>query len=198
MRHRVVEEARPKGKDAPAPAPDTAGRSPAPHADEAFIRALYAKHGAVLVRFATSLLDGDRHRAEDVVQEAVLRAWRHSDVLDPTAESVRPWMFRVVRNLVIDGHRSKQARPMEAGDAALVEVAMPDDMEQTLTAMLVLETMEKLAPHHREVLLHMHYLGRSVAQTAQELNVPPGTVKSRTYYAVRALREALDARGITA
>ncbi|MEU6081123.1 sigma-70 family RNA polymerase sigma factor [Streptomyces sp. NPDC047108] len=196
MRQRTVEEARPTGKDAPARG--ATGSVPEPQADEVFIRALFAKHGAVLLRFATSLLDGDTHRAEDIVQEAVLRAWRHSGVLDPTAESVRPWMFTVVRNLVIDGHRSKQARPMESGDAALVEVAMPDDIEQTLTAMLVLETMEALAPHHREVLLHMHYLGRSVAQTAQELNVPPGTVKSRTYYAVRALREALEARGITA
>ncbi|MGP3925581.1 sigma-70 family RNA polymerase sigma factor [Streptomyces sp. 8N616] len=166
--------------------------------DEVFIRALYETHGDVLLRFASRLLGGDTHRAEDVVQETLLRAWRHSGALDPTVETVRPWLFTVVRNLVIDGYRAREIRPAEFPVSMLLEHAVPDECERALTAQIVAEAMADLAQHHREVLVHVHYLGRSTARTAKELNIPPGTVKSRTYYAMRALRCALEARGVTA
>lgn len=169
-----------------------------PVSDEMFIRALYQQHGSVLLRFAAKLLNGDWHRAEDVVQETALRAWRHAAVLDPTAESLRPWLFTVVRHLVIDGHRALLVRPPELGDSEMVDLPVPDEIERALTAQVLLEGMAELPPLQREVLVHMYYLGRSVTQTAKELGVPPGTVKSRSYYAMRVLREALRSRGVTA
>ncbi len=63
---------------------------------------------------------------------------------------------------------------------------------------LVADALRQLSPQHREVLLECYYRGCSVAQAAQRLGVPPGTVKSRTYYALRALRLALEERGVTA
>ncbi|MEV6582703.1 sigma-70 family RNA polymerase sigma factor [Streptomyces sp. NPDC051582] len=167
----------------------------AEHGD-AFLRALYEKHGTELMRFAARRLDGDWHRAEDVFQEAALRAWQHAAQLEPGAEALRPWLFAVVRNLVIDGHRGRQSRPPEADDESLRRMPVPDGVDRTLTTHVVVDAMRDLTPFQREVLLHTYYMGRSVSQTAQVLGVPPGTVKSRTHNAMRALRAGLSSRGL--
>lgn len=181
------------------PRPRTAEQTGAPQPrSEDFLRALYHCHGTALLQFAARRLEGDWHRAEDVLQEVALRAWRHAGELDPTADSVRPWLFTVLRNLVIDGHRARQARPLEAGDSELAVVPVSDSVDHVLTSQVLTEALRDLRPAQREVLLHVHYLGRSVSQTARMLGIPPGTVKSRTYYAARALRQALHSRGMYA
>ncbi|MEU6061321.1 sigma-70 family RNA polymerase sigma factor [Streptomyces sp. NPDC047097] len=173
------------------------GETSDPARDEAFIRAVYDKHGVVLLRTATGLLFGDSHRAQDLVQEAVLRAWRHAEILDPEAEGVRPWLITVIRNLVIDGHRARQARPPETTDTVLVDMPGPEHVERALTRKVVREALGDLSLQHREILIHVQFLDQSVAQTAMALGIPPGTVKSRTHLALKALREALERRGYT-
>ncbi|MFD8572380.1 sigma-70 family RNA polymerase sigma factor [Streptomyces sp. NPDC057694] len=165
---------------------------------EEFLRALYHLHGNALLQFAARRLEGDWHRAEDVLQEVAIRAWRHASELDPTSDSVRPWLFTALRNLVIDNHRARQARPPETGDPELAHLPVSDGVDHMLTSQVLIEALGDLRPAQREVLLHVHYLGRSVNQTAKVLGVPPGTVKSRTYYAARAMREALHNRGMYA
>lgn len=172
-------------------------RSAAP-TEEEFLTSLYQRHGSALLHFAARRLGGDWHRAEDVLQEVAIRAWHHSAHLDPTTEAIRPWLFAVLRNIVIDGHRARQARPVESGDADLTHLPIPDGVDDALTTHVLISALKELRPVQREVLLHVHYLGRSVNQTAAMLGVPPGTVKSRTYYAARALREALHNRGLRA
>ncbi|MCX4911134.1 sigma-70 family RNA polymerase sigma factor [Streptomyces sp. NBC_00878] len=165
--------------------------------DEAFVRALYDKHGMFMARVATGLLSGDTHQAQDMVQETVLRAWRHSGILDPDAEGIRPWLITVIRNLVIDGHRARRARPPETDDTALADVAGPEHTERALTKKIVREALADLTLQHREILLHAHYLDQPLEQTATLLGIPRGTVKSRTHLALKALREAMIRRGIT-
>ncbi|MFH8347754.1 sigma-70 family RNA polymerase sigma factor [Streptomyces sp. NPDC018045] len=165
---------------------------------EEFVGVLYERHGSVLLGFAARLLGGDWHRAEDVLQEVAVRAWQRADDLDPTTNALRPWLFTVVRNLVIDGHRSRKARPPEVAAAQVPPSPVSDGVDHTLTRRVVVDAMRELAPWHREVLVHVYFAGRSISQTAALLGVPPGTVKSRVYYAMRALRDGLSSRGLTA
>src|SRR5258708_10574372 len=92
--------------------------------EEELVHALYDEHAGPLLRFALHLTSGDRQRAEDIVQETLLRAWQHPDAI--VSRPARPWLFAVARNLAVDAHRARQARPNEVGDAALALTAGPD------------------------------------------------------------------------
>jgi len=173
-------------------------------ADEAKLRALYDQYSGPLLGYVLRQLHGDRQAAEDIVQETLLRAWTHPDALDPERGSARAWLFAVARNLVIDSVRARQARPHEVGSERLGEDwagTMPDPgvdvYDNTLDAMQLAEVLGALSEEHRSVLVETYYRGASVAEAAKALGVPPGTVKSRTYYALRALRSAFAERGLT-
>ncbi|MEP6463704.1 MAG: sigma-70 family RNA polymerase sigma factor [Frankiaceae bacterium] len=166
-------------------------------ADADLIRALFAEHGSALLLYALRLLDGDRPRAEDLVQETLLRAWRHPDALAADRGAVRPWLFTVARHLAVDAHRARRARPVEVGDAALAAIPSDDVLDRALQAWQVADALATLGPDHRAVLLETYYRGRSVAEAAAVLGIPPGTVKSRTFYALRALRLVFEERGVT-
>ena len=163
--------------------------------DEAAIRALYAEHGAALFAYANRSLR-DRGRAEDVVQEALLRAWRQLDRLDPDAGSLRPWLFTVVRNLVIDEQRRASARPPMAGGSGGAEPVSADAVDRVLEAWQVADALAQLRAEHREVIVETYYGGASVNQAAERLGIPAGTVKSRLFYGLRALRLALEEMGV--
>ncbi|MEU3516891.1 sigma-70 family RNA polymerase sigma factor [Streptomyces sp. NPDC006654] len=163
---------------------------------ERFIRSIYDEYGSVLIRFAARLLGGDWIRAEDIFQEAVVRAWRHIALLGPQDEGLRPWLFTVVRNLVIDDHRARLIRPVTACSLDSVVIPMADDVERTLTQQIVNDALRDLTPQQRQVLHHMYFLRQSVAEASKELDIAQGTVKSRTYYAMRALKTALQNRGV--
>ncbi len=162
--------------------------------DEDLMRALYTEHAAPLLRYAMHLMSGDRQRAEDIVQETLLRAWQHPEAI--ADRPARPWLFAVARNLAIDAYRAKRARPHEVGEAALEVLPGSDDAERALESWAVADALGELRPEHRSVLLETYYRGKSVAEAASALGIPAGTVKSRTFYALRALRLALEERGL--
>ena len=165
--------------------------------EESALRALYAEHGAALLGYATRLCGGDRGRAEDVVQETLLRAWQHPEALSPTRGPARAWLFTVARHLAVDAHRARMVRPPEVSAGPLEHLpTADDDVERALDAWLIAEALATLTDAHRAVLLETFFAGRSVAQAAARLGVPAGTVKSRAYYALRALRVALVERGV--
>ena len=166
-------------------------------ADEDLVRALYAEHAGPLLGYVMRLTQGDRARAEDVVQETLLRAWRHPEALAQAETSARPWLCTVARHIVVDAHRARRSRPPETGDEALAYLPAEDQVDAALLAWDVSQALESLSPDHRAVLLETYYRGRSVAEAAEALGVPAGTVKSRTYYALRALKLAFEERGMT-
>jgi RNA polymerase sigma-70 factor (ECF subfamily) len=177
---------------------DGAATSDVDRVDDEVLTELFAEHGRPLLSFALRLTGGDRGRAEDIVQETLLRAWRHPDALDDARGPIRPWLFTVARHLAVDGHRKRRARPVEVPADVAVGVPGGDEIERVLEGWLVSDALATLSPDHRAVLVETFYHDHSVAAAAAVLGVPAGTVKSRTYYALRALRVALDERGVTA
>ncbi|KUN02918.1 RNA polymerase subunit sigma [Streptomyces yokosukanensis] len=157
------------------------------------LAALQREHGGPLFTLLLRLCDGDRQRAEDLVQETLVRAWQHPEALHADDfDSVRPWLLTVARRLAIDARRARLARPPETGDEIPETARVAADHAERAAAMLdVREAVKTLTPEHRDVLVLVYFLGASVAEAAQTLGVPPGTVKSRAFYALRALRRVL-------
>jgi RNA polymerase sigma-70 factor (ECF subfamily) len=161
--------------------------------EEELVRALQAEHGPALLRYVTRIT-GDPQRAEDVVQETLLRAWRRAGSLAGDASSLRSWLFAVAHNLAIDERRSRAARREEA-DPEVADVAVIGQLDRALEVSQITEAVRSLTRDHREALVETYFRGRSVTEAAAVLGVPPGTVKSRTYYGLRALRAVLEERG---
>lgn len=97
---------------------------------EASLRALYDEHAPALLGYALRLSGGDRAQAEDVVQETLIRAWRHPEATDGARGPIRPWLFTVAHRIAIDGFRMRQARPREVGDAVLAAVPATDEVRR--------------------------------------------------------------------
>ena len=160
------------------------------------MQALHEEHAAALWSYCIRLTGSDRGRAEDAVQETLLRAWRHPEVLDRPRGQVRAWLFTVARNVVIDEWRSRRSRPEITTAEVPEQIQDSDSTDQLLLSWVVAEAFTRLSDEHRAVLLECYYRGCSVAEAAQRLGVPEGTVKSRTHYALRALRLALEELGV--
>ena len=158
------------------------------------LEALHDLYAGPLYAFALRL-SGDPQRAEEAVQDALLRAWQHPDAVDGSSGSARAWLYTVVRNRVSDSWRHDAARPPSAGPAGLESVGVSDHVERAVEAWGVADAMSRLSESHRQVVHCSFYLGLSVDETALALRIPAGTVKSRTYYALRALRAAFEEMG---
>lgn len=172
--------------------PRTAGN------EQRFMQALHDEHAAALWAFAVRLTGGDRQAAEDVVQETLLRAWRHPESPAFTSEQLgaaRGWLYTVARRIVIDEWRSRSVRP-EKLVAEVPERLGTDPTDALVESRLIADALQQLTPEHRAVLVEMFYRRSSVHETAGRLGIAEGTVKSRTHYALRALKLALSEMGV--
>ncbi|MCK9896347.1 sigma-70 family RNA polymerase sigma factor [Frankia sp. AgB32] len=177
-------------------APTRAPRPPAPprRTDDAAFTELVRVHRAGLLAYTTRLTGGDRGRAEDVVQETLLRAWHHLDRLTPEQGSVHGWLRRVAHNLAVDGHRARRSRPAELELAAEhTDVATtPDHAEGVAMSTAVQGLLGRIWLEHRTAVTEIYLRDLTCAQAAAVLGVPEGTVKSRVHYALRSLRRQAE------
>lgn len=168
--------------------------------DESGIRSAYSAYAGEMLGFAVRSLN-DRGLAEEAVQETFVRAWRFGERFDPELGTLRAWLFAILRHVVIDIARARAIWPEPAPDEALQRAAgdglvSPEDrFEQALLAWQIEEALRRIGDDHRRVVLETYFRARPYAEVAAELGVPEGTVKSRVYYALRALRLALEEMG---
>lgn len=165
--------------------------------NEQMIDALYQAFGPRLLHHVRRATGNDHHWAEDVVQETLMRAWRHAGKLNREPGMLWAWLLTVARRIIIDGRRRRRARPEEVEDTGLETVSVPDESERTIASMVVADALERLSPEHREVIVETYLKDRTINEAAEVLRIPPGTVKSRLYYAIRALRKDLKEKGVT-
>lgn len=163
---------------------------------DALLRRIHDEYALMLWRYVTRM-PYDSELAHDVVQEALLRAWKDGAILEKPDPVVRAWLVRTARNLVLDDVRSARHR-RELATGSLPEEAQADTTHRVLDGWLVSDALSTLSPEHRAVVVGAYYGGKTVAMLADELGIAPGTVKSRMHYGIRALRLALQERGVTA
>ena len=184
--------------DHPAPAQGSVPERDFPQrsTDES-IASIIRQHGSALSHYLHCLTRGDHHRAQDIYQETLIRAWTHPECCREGVANNRPWLFTVARRFSIDQLRAATARLTEASGEFLADCADPvDQVDRLLIAGEVRAALKSLSPRHREVLWEIYFEDRSVAEAAERLGIPVGTVKSRAYYALRSLKGALAERGL--
>ncbi|MFE6509618.1 sigma-70 family RNA polymerase sigma factor [Nocardioides sp. NPDC057767] len=164
-------------------------------AEDELLVAVHDAHSEALYRYVVRRT-GDAEEARDVVQETLLRAWRSPEVLQRPDDGVRAWLFTTARNLVIDDLRSARRKREYAAESP-PDQSRADHTQAVLDSWVVADALLALSVEHRAVVVGAYYGGRSVAELARELDIPPGTVKSRLHYGLRALRLALQEKGVT-
>jgi RNA polymerase sigma-70 factor (ECF subfamily) len=155
------------------------------------LRRLYRDHAPALLRYARWFTD-DPAAAEDAVQETFLRAWRHLPRLLADGRPLRPWLRQVLRHVLIDVDRATRACPETLHDSLPVEREVDGGYECLLDRSLLDRVLRDLSPAHREVLVETYYRDAPAERVAARLGIPVGTVRSRLYYALRAVRHRLD------
>ncbi|WP_354528257.1 sigma-70 family RNA polymerase sigma factor [Nakamurella sp. UYEF19] len=168
--------------------------------EESDLRAAYDAHGSELYRFALRQL-GDEGTAQDVVQDVFLRAWRSSASFDPEVASLRVWLFAIARNVVIDEARRRKVRPWQATSAGdpdpdLDRASTLRIDDQVLDRWIVEEALRRISVEHRIAIVEIHLRGRPPAEVAAEQGVAPGTIRSRVFYGLKALRLTMEEMGV--
>ncbi|HKE97875.1 MAG TPA: sigma-70 family RNA polymerase sigma factor [Actinomycetes bacterium] len=165
------------------------------------LEALYDRFAGRVYGLGLRLL-GDDGLAQELVQETFMRVWRSVGRYDPDRGSVATWVFTIARRIAIDLSRRPSSRPFaeELGPETekLADRATGEIVDRLLIGLDVRDALDSLSPSHREVLELLYLQDLTQAEAASRLDVPLGTVKTRSYHGIRALRHAFEERGVHA
>ena len=156
---------------------------------------LYRRYSGRLYRYGLQVL-GDGGLAEEMVQECFVRLWRTAGRFDPARGTVAAYLIVIGRSVAADVRKRPSSRRLEQLEEALV-APQPDSVDQILSGLMVREAVDSLSPAHRQVIM-LAGAGLTQSQIAERAGLPLGTVKTRTFHALRALRAALARQGIYA
>jgi RNA polymerase sigma-70 factor, ECF subfamily len=154
---------------------------------------LYHRYGGRLYRLGLQLL-GDTGLAEELVQECFVRLWRTAGRFDLSRGTVAAYLFVIGRSVAEDLRKRPSSRPLMPVEDALVP-PQPDSTDRIVEALIVRDALDSLSEAHREVLMLVHGEQLTQSQIAERLSLPLGTVKTRMFHGLRALRSALAERG---
>jgi RNA polymerase sigma-70 factor (ECF subfamily) len=135
---------------------------------------------------------GDRGRAEDATQETFTAVWRSASSYRPERGPGAPWLYAVARNAIVDRTRARSEPPAETPDEASSDPGPPEEAERSWLAWRVHRAMEELPEHERPLLELAYWSGLSQSEIADFLNIPLGTVKTRTRSALSRLADTLE------
>ena len=152
---------------------------------------LYRRYARPVFGLALRRL-GDRMRAEDAVQETFAAVWRSARTYRADRGAGAPWLYAVARNAIVDRSRSKTDLPGEVPDAPAAEPGPDERAEKSYVSWRVHRALEELPPNERDVIELAYYGGLSQSEVADFLNIPLGTVKTRTRSGLGRLADVLD------
>jgi len=153
------------------------------------VQAVYREYGRLVYAVAHKVL-GNKTLAEDATQQAFVQAWKAASSFDPSRD-LGPWLATIARRAAIDVHRRESRRAAQALDDVAAGhpavVTMPPSAEQAYDVWEVRRAIDELPPDEREVVRLQHLDGLTHAEVAERLDVPVGTVKSRSFRAHKRL-----------
>ena len=178
-------------------APDAALMSALAVNDEAAAVAFVRRFQGSVFGLAVSITH-DRAMAEDVAQEAFLRAWRAAANYDARRGSVLTWLLTITRNLAIDAIRARRAFPLEQGELEMLITttlagAAPDGSGGRIEAMAAAERLAQLPAQQARAVVLAVIGGRTVTEVAAYEGIPLGTAKTRIRTGLRRMRSAMEA-----
>jgi RNA polymerase sigma-70 factor, ECF subfamily len=135
---------------------------------------------------------GDRGRAEDAVQETFAAVWRSARSYRPDRGPAAPWLYAVARNAITDRLRARTETPAELPDRPSTDDGPPELAESGDVAWRVHRALHELPGPEREVIELAYWSGFSQSEVASFLNIPLGTVKTRTRSGLSRLAELLE------
>jgi RNA polymerase sigma factor (sigma-70 family) len=161
--------------------------------NEDAVRAIYREYGRLVFSVAYRAL-GDRSLAEEATQQTFVQAWRAAATFDPRRE-MGPWLATIARRVAIDVHRREHRRDHDhLDDVSPMDpslVAAPPDIERAFEGWEVRRAIDELPPDERELVELQHLYGLTHTEIAARIDVPVGTVKSRSFRAHRRLAARL-------
>jgi RNA polymerase sigma-70 factor, ECF subfamily len=159
--------------------------------DRSAFEALYRRFARPVLGLALRRL-GDRGRAEDALQETFTSVWRSASTYKPERGPGAPWLYAVARNAIVDRGRSRAETPADPPEEEAIEPGPPEQAEAAWLSWRVHLALEELPDHERTVLELAYWSGLSQSEVATFLNIPLGTVKTRTRSALARLADALE------
>jgi RNA polymerase sigma-70 factor (ECF subfamily) len=159
--------------------------------DRSAFEDLYRRYARPVFGLALRRL-GDRGRAEDAVQETFTSVWRSAATYRPERGPGAPWIYAVARNAIVDRARARTELPADIPDEPSADAGPPDRAEQSWVAWRVHRALEELPEREREVIALAYWSGLSQSEVAEFLDIPLGTVKTRTRAALGRLSEILE------
>jgi RNA polymerase sigma-70 factor, ECF subfamily len=152
---------------------------------------LYRRYSRAVLGIALRRLR-DRGRAEDAVQEAFTSVWRGAGSYRPERGAGASWLYAVARNAISDRGRRRDEPPAEAPDEPTSGPGPDERAEQAWEAFRVHRAVETLQRHERDLIELAYWGGLSQSEIAERLQIPLGTVKTRTRAALARLADTLE------